>query len=348
MIRSDRPGGPAVLLVSLLLSSVPAVAGAGESEVAAARELFTQARKLASAGDYAAACPRFAESYTLDPGIGTNFNLADCEEHLGLTASAWLRFLDVAADTKAAGQPERERVARARAAALEPRLSKLVINVPSPAPEIVVRRDGDVVPQKLWGVTLPVNPGEHDVEATAPGKHKWTATIAISASPGISSLEVPALEAEPTLSGVAAPAPALVGVTGRAAKDERRRIPRVTLWLGALGGASLATGAVFAVLMDHANSQAEGLCTAMVGTMSNVCEHPADFTQHAQLLGDARRDRTISYVGASVGAASLIAAGSWWWYSSRAQAVHPKSKLGVVWAPFFATNGARLGLGGTW
>src|SRR5215831_11151206 len=87
---------------------------ANEVDEAAARVLFGEGRRLAGTGDYAGACPKFEESFRLDPGIGTGFNLADCWEHLGRTASAWGRFLGVAAAAKAAGQTEREQVARAR------------------------------------------------------------------------------------------------------------------------------------------------------------------------------------------------------------------------------------------
>src|SRR5205807_91874 len=100
--------------------------------------LFLEGRKLAAAGDYAAACPKFEDSYRLDPGIGTNFNLADCYEHRGLIASAWARFLDVAAATKAVGQSERERVARARAALLEPKLARLTLEVEGTEPGLSV------------------------------------------------------------------------------------------------------------------------------------------------------------------------------------------------------------------
>src|SRR6185312_13224264 len=112
---------------------LPARARAAEDE-AAARALFFEARRLVAAGNYAAACPKFEDSYRLDPGIGTSFNLADCYEHSGRTASAWARFLDVAAATKAAGQLDRERVARARAAALEPKLARMTLKVEAKVP----------------------------------------------------------------------------------------------------------------------------------------------------------------------------------------------------------------------
>ena len=51
--------------------------------------LFAEGGKLVADGDHTAACPKFEESFHLDPGIGTGFNLADCWEHIGRTASAF-------------------------------------------------------------------------------------------------------------------------------------------------------------------------------------------------------------------------------------------------------------------
>src|ERR1041384_3277172 len=116
--RGTRLAGAITCLLCAGRWSAPA--RAADTDEASARVLFVEARRLAAAGDYAGACPKFEDSFRLNPGIGTNFNLADCLDHAGRIASAWARSLDVAAATKLAGQPEREQVARQRAAALEP------------------------------------------------------------------------------------------------------------------------------------------------------------------------------------------------------------------------------------
>src|SRR4051812_10257047 len=58
--------------------------------------LFDEARRLMADGKFAEACPKLEESQRMDPGIGILFNLGDCYEHLGRTASAWISFRDVA------------------------------------------------------------------------------------------------------------------------------------------------------------------------------------------------------------------------------------------------------------
>ncbi|WP_441292863.1 hypothetical protein ACSRUE_22935 [Sorangium sp. KYC3313] len=188
----------ALLSALAALASLAPAAGAAEptrEERAAAVALFDEGRALVAAGNHAEACPKFAESHAIDPGIGTLFNLSDCYERTGKLATAWIGFRDVAAASLSAGQTERERVARARAAALEPRLSRLQIVVP-PASSIAglgLTRDGVAVGRALWGTAVPLDPGEHRIAAAAPGYEPWELKVTID-KPGVVSVTVPALE----------------------------------------------------------------------------------------------------------------------------------------------------------
>src|ERR1700759_2729062 len=91
----ERVGVGSVLVTGALLAR-PAQAESG-SDPATARALFADARKLMAAKHYDQARPKLEESQRLDSGIGTMYNLADCWEHIGRTASAWAMFLDTAA-----------------------------------------------------------------------------------------------------------------------------------------------------------------------------------------------------------------------------------------------------------
>jgi hypothetical protein len=179
-----------------LLASRPA---AGQtSDPAAARSLFNEARKLTSQGHYDQACPKFEESMRLDNGIGTRFNLADCWEHVGRTASAWSLFLDVAASAKSSSQADREKVARQRAAALEPRLARLTIRVPASDSGIEVRKNEILVGRAQWGTATPVDPGSYVIEARAPGKKSWKTAVTIAANGPPTTVAVPELEKDAT------------------------------------------------------------------------------------------------------------------------------------------------------
>jgi len=195
-----RPTVAALLIASLLLASAPALADVPAAEKAAAEALFEHAKLLMKDGRYPVACAKFQESQRIDPGIGTMLYLADCFEKNGQTASAWAEFLDAAAAAKSAGQPDREKKANDRANALEPRLNRLSITVAIGAESagLEVKRDGKPVGKPLWGTAVPIDPGEHLVEAAAPGKKAWSKKVKVD--PAFTTpltIEIPSLEALP-------------------------------------------------------------------------------------------------------------------------------------------------------
>jgi hypothetical protein len=146
-----------------------------------------------SAGNYPEACAKLEESHRVDPAPGTLLNLADCYEHIGRTATAWELFLDVATLAQGAGRAQHETMARARAAALEPKLSKMRV-VTSDAPAgFAVHRDGIVLSPSEWGSALPVDPGQHLIEASAPNKRDVRILRYVPPGGVVVTVEVPRL-----------------------------------------------------------------------------------------------------------------------------------------------------------
>ncbi|HEY1696214.1 MAG TPA: hypothetical protein VGG39_28805 [Polyangiaceae bacterium] len=174
--------GALVPAIVTACTCAPGTARAGGDDVAAAQVLFEEGRRLMQQRDWNAACPKLAESQRLSPAVGTEFNLADCWEHLGRLASAWDAFIEVVDQTHRRGELDREHAAKQRAELLEPRLGKLVIEVPASAraPGLEVRRDGAPVRDSLWGIAVPIDAGEHLVEATAPGRGPWSSSAKTS------------------------------------------------------------------------------------------------------------------------------------------------------------------------
>ncbi len=171
----------------------PARAEATADQRAEAQALFDDARRLMADKRFADACPKLEESQRLDPGLGTLLNLAECQAQVGKTASAWANFLEAAFQAKAAGQAKRENTARTRAAALEPRLSRLTI-LAVPGAKVEIKRDGAVVTSSLFGTAVPVDPGEHVVSASAPGKTPWESKVTVRPEGHQVSVSVPQLE----------------------------------------------------------------------------------------------------------------------------------------------------------
>lgn len=307
------PACGGVLAIAALCGSVhPAHA---QSDSAAARALFAEGRSLMEDERYAEACPKFEESLRLDHGMGTQFNLAHCWEKLGRTASAWALFLDVAAAAKAGNQPQREAAARERAKALEPRLTRLRIDLPNAPADAKVERDGQDVGKAAWGMAVPVDPGTHVVRVSAPGKNTWTDEVEVPPTARTFSVTVPALtdapppaveaNVEPTSSGSTPPpveadvAPSRGGANGQT----------VAAWVvGGVGLAAVATGAVFGFQSRSDNDEALKLCRTLDANGVERCATPEEERRHSTLVDDAERGRLISFIGIGVGGAALVTA----------------------------------------
>lgn len=237
-------------LVSIL--GAPRLAFAGDP--AAAEALFNEARALVVRGDYEHACPKLEESQRLDAGMGTLFNLADCWEHTGKTASAWAAFREVAASAKAAGQTARETDARARAAVLEPKLVTIVVDV-SPAASgstsLVVKRDEITLGRAQWGSAIPIDPGKHVIVASAEGKRPWQTEVVVAEGARPVKVIVPGLENAPV-----AAAPAGLVTTEKQRDGSTQRT--VGLIVGGVGVVGLGLGTFFGLrsIARHDEDQA--------------------------------------------------------------------------------------------
>jgi hypothetical protein len=159
-----------------------------------AQALFDRARELMNAGDLAQACALFAESQRLDPGGGTLLNLAVCHEKQGRLATAWSEYHDAESAAVRDDRKDRQAFAAQRIAEVEGRLPHVVVILPPDVPSgIIVKLDGAALSKFAIGAPLPVDPGPHDVIATAPGYYA-SSPQNFSASEGkLAEVRVPAL-----------------------------------------------------------------------------------------------------------------------------------------------------------
>jgi hypothetical protein len=158
--------------------------------------LFRDGKALLAEGKLAEACPKLVESHRIEPTAGTAINVAICHERQGKTATAWGDFMEAESLAASAKQPEREKLARERIAALEARLSKLRIEIAEHAPELVVKLDGRALSAAIWGSAIPVDPGDHVLEAAAPGRRAFRAKVVIDVGPSTQTAKVPRLDEE--------------------------------------------------------------------------------------------------------------------------------------------------------
>ena len=95
MVCRRRPLA-ALVIVLAAFATTSTSARADQAAVARAQTLFDEALALMKAGKYAEACPRLEESDQLDPGMGTEYRLAECYESDGKIVRAWTFFRAVA------------------------------------------------------------------------------------------------------------------------------------------------------------------------------------------------------------------------------------------------------------
>jgi hypothetical protein len=253
----------ALLLGSPAASAVepPPPAPPGES-TAMAQTLFEEARRLMEAQRYAEVCPKLEESLRLRPGTGTLLNLALCNEAIGKTATAWAQFKEVLFAAKKEGNQAREAFAKEHIDALEPRLSRLEVHA-EPTPGLAIRRDGQEMPAAALGTPIPVDPGEHTLEATAPGYTVWSTSFQIEpeSRPALKQVAIPKLT---PLAAPGKPAAAARPPAAADAPPDGRRIAGIVI--GVAGVAAVGLGAVFGSLAAAEKSDAEedpALCPAM-------------------------------------------------------------------------------------
>jgi hypothetical protein len=303
------------VLGTLLVLSAPAVAE--PRDPVAAEALFDEARQLMEAGRYAEACPKLEVSQKLDPGVGTLLNLGDCLERTGRTASAWERFREAAAAAMAGSQPEREEIARRRAASIEPGLCRLAVRVVTGADTagLTIERDHALFDRALWNEALPVDPGEHEVGATAPSKKPWSGSTRVESSSCMGTtltVDVPQLEEAPVLP-----------------REEPR--PRMTRWglqrelalVGAgLGVVLLGTAAGLAIDASVSYGQAKDQC------VTGGCPGSAQ-----QSAVDAGRLADFATAALIAGGAAVFVSGALWFTA-------PKRPVAI--APVVYPGGASL------
>ena len=186
-----------LLVVAMWLSAGRALAQ--NTDVVLAETLYNEGRRLVEEGKFQEACPKFAESYRIDPATGTLLNLASCHEALGRFATAWTQYHEAVLAARRDQRPDRVSYAQERLAAIEAKLSWLTIQVPAAArvDGLELTLDGVRIGEAVFGIAPPIDAGVHHVEAQAPGYRAWTDEVSITKEGERYTLNVPALEPVP-------------------------------------------------------------------------------------------------------------------------------------------------------
>jgi hypothetical protein len=341
---------------ALIAATRPSVAQSAGNK-AAAEAIFEQGKLLMQSGEYKEACVKFEASQKLDEGIGTLLYLADCYEKLGRTASAWASFKEAASMAGARGQESRHKLATQRANALEPVLVKLTIEVATGNEAILgfeVRNDGVVIPPAQYAAPVPVDPGNHRVEASAPGKRTHSEVVSVTA--GAARVTIPVLADLATGAGTSAPSTGkvdgkrpspdapptamnsevgmgLASVPNDSSSDAGKTQRTLAYAAGGLGVFGIGLGTYFGLTAIHDNNSSKQGC----GPDPNVCGKTG--YDHRQ---DALRNARLSTIGFVAGGA-LLASGVVLYFTARSGKSNP-----VAAQAQFTNQTAWLSLQSNW
>ncbi len=333
----------ALAVVCVVAAAAPVYAQSVEAEV-----LFRDGKKLLKEGKIAEACDKLEASDRLEASVGTELNLADCREKNGQLATAWAAFRKAAASAKTAGDAKREAEARRRAGALEAKMSYLTINVGDKLEGLQVARNGTAIDPALWNAAVPVDPGEYEIVAQAPGHDRWSSRIKVASDAQHAAVDVPKLKAAGEAAVDKKPMPTEVKPKPAEAKaktepDEQPEPPapahassftgtrKIAVAVGVLGVAGIAVGAVFGSKANDLESQSNKICpTATCNDMHAL-----------QLNSDAKSDALISNIGFIGGGAAVAGAVVLWFVGA------PKAaQESVAVTPLVGRTSVGLGLGG--
>ena len=259
---ANRSRLPALLLaLSGITVCAPAWAEPTEADRAASRTLFTRAREAMDAKKLDEACPAFVESQRMWPTASGALNIGNCEEQRGNLASAYGAFSDAAGMARRAGDKAREEEGTQRASLLKPQLSMLTVDVAAAnrIEGLLVKRDDREAGPGQWGIAVPVDPGEHTVEASAPGRTAWKTTVRVEPKPGTTLVDVPALALAPVLPTrpeASTPGAGEAATQGSAWNTQKT----AALAVGGAGVVGIALGAIFGVKALGKKSDSEANC----------------------------------------------------------------------------------------
>ena len=215
-----------------------------------ADQLFHSGAKKFDSGDYVGACADFAESLKLGPKLGTLLNLALCHETIGKPVTAWHEFAHAAAWAAQNNQRDRWEFATQHVRALEPKLPRVVLQLPADRAIESIDIDGEPVPEPRWYMPLYLDPGEHHVAVMAPGKERTTIAFRVTSSPSDQLVYIPRLP------------DAMPASAGPSVDSTRRVLGLVGLGLGFAGAVVGTTFGVLAMTADEGDPAIQGRATA--------------------------------------------------------------------------------------
>ena len=275
------------VVAALMFMALMTVATAAQADKTTARNLFFEAKDAYAAGDYAKAADLFRRSHALYPAPTAHLGLARALREDGKLVEAFEAYTAIVnegpGDTGSDAFEKAVAKAKEERAAVKPRLSALIITVQCDACKPRVTLDGQPLPAAALGVERFVNPGTHDIVATAANhsENKMVVEAPEGETQRVNLVVEPAEGSAPVPTPTPEPEPEVELPPKQPSVGDGKGMRTAGLILGGLGLVSLVVAGVTGGLYLAAKSDADDACPG------GVCatEEQRDAAQQGHTMG---------------------------------------------------------------
>jgi len=260
---------------------------------------------LMQQGQFADACPKLRASQKIEPKSGTLMVLASCHEQEGKIATAWAEYKEAVGLARSEGRQDYADKATALATGIAPKLSRLRLEPAAGAAPaaMAITIDGAAVDGAALGTALPVDPGEHLVQASAPGRISWSNKVLVGPAADLQTVQIPELAVDPRATQAQPSKAATVQAPAAPVADAEPTEAAVAPWawvVGSIGVACVVTSVVLRVDQSSASSSIDDRC----GSARDACPLDYDFQP------DRSREQRDFGLFVGLGAAGLAGIGA--------------------------------------
>jgi hypothetical protein len=229
---------------------------------------------------YGDACKKFEDSLSIVPATMVRMHLGLARELNGQLATAWRLFMDVERETREASSDEMKdwhKTVLDRARQIEPRLSKLTINVPpeSRINGLTIRRNTEIIDPAMWNSAQAIDGGHYEIIAQTPGRKTWTGEVTIDNERDIKTIEIPRLTPPPPLP----PKSARCATTQVKCDDNSTW----TLPIAVTGGGGLLLAGAYGFHLWGNSTYKDAQAEQLVQARRDQLEKDANFRRHASI-----------------------------------------------------------------
>jgi hypothetical protein len=306
---------PALISAFLLAASLPAAAQPSGAPASADEErrtrLFKEGKSAGDAGQWAEAAEKFRQVVAIRSAPKALIALGVAEERTGHLVAAQAAYKQAREEAADKALTDELKTANAALEAIRPRIPQIIFSPSEALSGADLRVDGNAA-QPTQGVLL-VDPGEHRIKATSPGKGDFRATV---------SLNEGEQRRLTVVFGQSAPdGSASVEPSGRPiAPDSGSSSPPVgVIVVGGLGLVAAGVGGALYGLGSAQYDKAQKECGA------------APCTKEVADRGNAGRVQIIAGDALmGVGAAAVVGASIWWIVAARSAKKAPETTLFIA------------------